>query len=177
MARHPLQRLASPSRNVSLLIHALGLSCFIAQFGWLDQWDHPFRRSFGGYYQFLTNLGLVLATITVVVGLLADLTLNPRLFAAKNALSVCSTPLEVLISMMYWGIRCIDESLLFPPEFKIPLLPDVGLHLMPAVVLTTDLLLLSPPWTVTGYAAMSISMSLAFLYWGWVEYCFSKNGW
>ena len=48
---------------------------------------------------------------------------------------------------------------------------------MPAIMLTLDLMFLSPPWTVKGYGAMTISMTIAFLYWGWVELCFSKNGW
>lgn len=48
---------------------------------------------------------------------------------------------------------------------------------MPAIMLTLDLMFLSPPWTVQGYGAMTISMTIAFLYWGWVELCFSKNGW
>lgn len=47
---------------------------------------------------------------------------------------------------------------------------------MPALMMTLDLLLLSPPWTVRTYGAMSISMVVAFVYWGWVEICFAKNG-
>ena len=101
--------------------------------------------------------------------------MNQTFFDIKNVISVCSAPLEVLISTLYWGISLIDKSLLFPPELQLPLLPDVGFHLMPAVMLTIDLLLLSPPWTIKAYGAMGISTVLAFLYWGWVEYCFSHN--
>lgn len=133
--------------------------------------------SFGGHYQFLTILGLSLAQCTFVVGFLADITLSPQLFRLKNILSVCSAPLEVLISILYWGLCAIDKSLVFPPESQLDFLPDFGFHAAPAVFLATDLLLLSPPWTVNAYSALALSEVLAFSYWFWVEYCFSHNGW
>ncbi|KAK3362069.1 FAR-17a/AIG1-like protein [Lasiosphaeria ovina] len=64
-----------------------------------------------------------------------------------------------------------------PPELQLPFLPDLGFHAMPAVMLTLDLILLSPPWTIKVYGAMSISVAVAFLYWSWLELCFTKNGW
>jgi hypothetical protein len=137
----------------------------------------PISMGFGGSFQFLTIIGLALALITFVVGLLADVTLNDRLFELKNILSVCSAPLEVLVSVLYWGLCAIDKSLVFPPDAQLPFLPDFGFHAMPAIMLTLDLLLLSPPWTIRTYGAMALSFSLAFLYWGWIEYCFAQNGW
>ena len=175
MARHPLQRLASPSRTVSALIHLLGIASFSGSFRWLVLYPNPQAAQFGGSFQFLTIIGLALACASMVFGFLADITLSRTFFDIKNVISVCSTPLEVLISTLYWGISLIDKSLLFPPENQLPLLPDVGFHLMPAVMLTIDLLLFSPPWTIKAYGAMGISTVLAFLYWGWVEYCFTHN--
>ncbi len=134
-------------------------------------------EAFGGHYQFLTIIGLTLALCTFVVGLLADVTLSPRLFYAKNLLSVCSTPLEVLISILYWGLCAIDKGLVMPPEFQLAFLPDFGFHAAPGLFLTLDLLLFSPPWAIHGYSAIALSQTLAFLYWFWVEYCFSRNGW
>ncbi|KAI1503244.1 FAR-17a/AIG1-like protein [Biscogniauxia marginata] len=177
MSKHPLQRLSSPSRQLSLLLHAAGIASFAASFRFLDGWDTPMSAAFGGHYQFLTIIGLALATMTFTVGLLADVTLSPRLFKVKNALSVCSAPLEVLISILYWGLCAIDKNLVFPPEFQLDFLPDFGFHAAPGLFLSLDLLLLSPPWTIHGYSAMGLSQVLAFLYWFWVEYCFSRNGW
>ncbi|CAP69601.1 uncharacterized protein PODANS_1_12570 [Podospora anserina S mat+] len=174
---HPLQRLSSPSRSFSALVHAIGLLSYSCSFWYLQQFPTEIHFGFGGDFQFLTIIGLALATATFAFGLLADLTLSPRLFGIKNVLSVCSTPLEVLISILYWSISAIDKSLLFPPEFALPFLPDFGFHAMPAVMLTMDLILLSPPWTIRVYSAMALSTCLAFLYWGWVEYCFEQNGW
>ena len=57
--------------------------------------------------QYLTIIGLSLATATFTVGLLADFTLNHTLFQVKNALSVASAPMEVLLSILYWGLRAV----------------------------------------------------------------------
>ncbi|KAJ0162003.1 UPF0641 membrane protein [Colletotrichum tanaceti] len=177
MAKHHLQRLESPSRSVSLVLHVAGILSFLASFNFLSGLTHDIASGFGGNYQHLTNIGLILSFVTFATGLLADITLNHSLFAVKNALSITAAPLEVLISILYWGIRSIDKRLLIPEGFELHWLPDVGFHLVPAVVLSLDLILFSPPWTVRAYSAMSISMILAFLYWGWVELCFSRNGW
>lgn len=126
-------------------------------------------------FQFLTIIGLAVAQTSMVLGLLADLTLSQTLFNAKNIVSVCSTPLEVLISILYWTISLIDKRLLFPEELQLPFLPDFGFHAMPAIMLTLDLLLFSPPWTIKFEGAVALSTVLAFGYWGWIEYCFAHN--
>lgn len=126
-------------------------------------------------FQFLTIIGLALALTSMVLGLLADVTHSRTLFKAKNVISVCSTPLEVLISVLYWGISLIDKRLLFPEELALPFLPDFGFHAMPALMLTLDLLFLSPPWTIQFQGAVMLSTVLAFGYWAWIEYCFSFN--
>ncbi|KAF9879279.1 integral membrane protein [Colletotrichum karsti] len=176
MAKHHIQRLNSPSRTLSLVLHTAGLCSFFASFQFLNTLTHDISMGFGGNYQHLTNIGLILSAVTFATGLLADITLSTKLFAVKNALSTTAAPLEVLISILYWGIRAIDERLLIPEGFELHWLPDVGFHLVPAVVLTLDLIFFSPPWTIRAYSAMAVSMVFAFLYWGWVELCFSKNG-
>lgn len=177
-ARHPLQRLASPSRSFSALLHIAGIVSFSASFRYLQLYPQLPDTTYGGHFQFLTIIGLGLALMTMVSGLLADLFLIPQFFTVKNSLSVCSTPLAVLVSILYWGLVSIDKSLVVPPDVQhlLPIIPDVGFHAMPAILLSLDLLLLSPPWTIRMYSAMSLSMVLAFLYWGWVEWCFTKNG-
>lgn len=177
MAAHHLQRLRSPSRSFSLLLHILGAVSFSSNFYFLTVWDTPFSIAYGWHFQFLTIIGLFASLLAFVLGILADLTLNPQLFQAKNTLSVLTTPLEVVISLLYWGINLINPELLFQGDFQLGILPDVGFHLAPAVFLTLDLLLLSPPWTVPAYTTMSGATVLAFLYWYWVELCFKHNGW
>lgn len=89
---------------------------------------------------------------------------------------MCTTPLEVLISVLYWGLRIIDKSLVIPDWAQLPLTADLGFHAIPSIVLVADLLLLSPPWAISGPQAMGLSTTLAFGYWFWIEQCFSHNG-
>lgn len=175
--KHHLQRFTSPSRGLSLSLHILGLASFFQSFRLLSEFPTPVNQAYGGSFQFLTIIGLATATLAFTLGLLADLTLSPVLFAAKNFVAICSNPLEALVSILYWSIFFYDKTLLFPEEFQLPFQADFGYHAMPAIMLTADLLLFSPPWTIKANGAMGLSLVLAFLYWGWIEHCFSKNGW
>ncbi|KAK6613815.1 integral membrane protein [Botrytis cinerea] len=45
-----------------------------------------------------------------------------------------------------------------------------------SILLTIDLLFLSPPWTINALPAMGLSSTLAVAYWAWVEQCYKYNG-
>ena len=68
------------------------------------------NEAYGWHFQYLTIIGLALATITFIFGLLADVTLSRRLFLMKNVFSFCSAPLEVLISLLYWSLRLVRPT-------------------------------------------------------------------
>jgi len=177
-SQHPQQRLASPGRRVSALVHTAGLCSFGGSFAYLIWGPQNFvSASYGWHWQFLTIIGLTLSTATFAAGLLADLTLSPRLFFLKNSLSLCSAPLEVLIALFYWGLVAVNPELVVPPGMALDFRADIGFHALPAILLTLDLLLLSPPWTIATVPAMGISAALAFSYWAWVEHCYQHNGW
>jgi len=78
---------------------------------------------------------------------------------------MCTTPLEVLISVLYWTLRIYDKSLVIPEWAQLPLPADISFHALPAIALTLDLLLLSPPWNMSATGAMGLSTLLAFSYW------------
>ncbi|KAJ5115357.1 hypothetical protein NUU61_001116 [Penicillium alfredii] len=141
--------------------------------------DNPNRanEAYGWHFQYLTVIGLTLSTLTFITAVLADITLSRRLFLIKNLLSVCSAPMEVLISVLYWGLRMIDERLVVPDWAVIPLHADISFHAIPSIVMLLDLLFLSPPWTITALPSLGLSGSIAFGYWFWVERCFKYNGW
>lgn len=176
VARHPLQRMSSPGRGLSALIHTFGLISFSLSYKYLLDFPSFINDSYGWHFQYLTIIGLTIAFLTFVFGLLADFTLSPTLFLIKNTLSLCSAPLEVLISVLYWGISAVDKTLLIPPEIQIAPWADIGFHAMPSLLLSLDLLLLSPPWTIKAAPAMVLSTTLALSYWAWVEQCFKYNG-
>lgn len=74
----------------------------------IDTDDHLRNEAYGWHFQYLTVIGLSLSTLTFIFAILADVTLSRRLFLIKNLLSVCSAPLEVLISVLYWGLRLVS---------------------------------------------------------------------
>jgi len=176
IARHPLQRLTSPSRGVSALVHSLGLASFAYSFRYLVEHPNHINQAYGWHFQYLTIIGLTLATITFTLALLADFSLSPQLFVGKNVLSMCSVPMEVLISALYWGLRMIDPALVVPEELELPLPADLSFHIAPSILLLVDLLFLSPPWTISVVPAIGLSAVIAFLYWFWIEHCYQYNG-
>ncbi|KAH7196943.1 FAR-17a/AIG1-like protein [Fusarium flagelliforme] len=176
-SQHPLQKLSSPSWGLSLAVHLLGIASFNYNFMFLQQWDVPIAKAYGWHFQFLTILGLAASMIAFMFGAAADVTKSRTLFQVKNYIAVLATPVEVVISILYWGIKFVDSKLLMPDEFYIDILPDVGFHLAPAVFLTIDLLFFSPPWTIPAYSMMALSTVFTFAYWFWVEHCYSHNGW
>lgn len=174
---HPLQRLPSPSRSFSALLHLGGIVSFSLSYKYLIDYPNFISDSYGWHWQFLTILGLTAAMVTFIFGLLADITLSRQLFAVKNTLSLCSAPLEVLISLLYWGISAIDKSLVVSPELATSVTADIGFHAVPSILLALDLLFFSPPWTIKALPAMGLSSAIAVCYWWWVEHCYSYNGW
>ncbi|KAI2482949.1 Far-17a-AIG1 domain containing protein [Pyrenophora tritici-repentis] len=199
--RHPLQRFDSPSKGLSGALHVAGLLSFYLTFKFLSDNPNHFNSSFGWHLQFLTIIGLSISTLTFIFGLFADLTstalsaspdhpssppaaeLSDQLFRIKNYLALVAAPIEITISLLYWTLKVIDGNLLVTPDLPLPpVIYDLGFHLVPAVVLTLDYLLLSPPWPSTpmnGSApliTLTISTVIAFTYWIWIEICFSQNG-
>ncbi|KAL5052170.1 FAR-17a/AIG1-like protein [Aspergillus fruticulosus] len=85
--------------------------------------------------------------------------------------------MEVLISILYWGLRLIDERLVIPDWAIIPMHADISFHAIPSIVFLIDLLFLSPPWTITIGPALGLSSAIAVSYWFWIERCFQHNGW
>lgn len=166
-----------PPRYLAVIVHVIGLSSFTASFLWLPNISNPLHNGFGGSYQFLTIIALTLSTITFAIGLLANFCVSKRLLALKVTLSMCATPLDVLISTLYWTLHSIDKKLVVPPGHELPFIPDLGFHAVPAIMLVLDFVFLSPSWMITGREALAISSGLFLSYWVWLEYCYSFNKW
>lgn len=81
----------------------------------VDMLNGPRNEAYGWHFQYLTVIGLTLSTLTFIVAFIADVTLSSRLFLIKNLLSVCSAPMEVLISVLYWGLRLVSRCSLPTP--------------------------------------------------------------
>ncbi|KAK7545460.1 FAR-17a/AIG1-like protein-domain-containing protein [Phyllosticta citricarpa] len=175
-SKHPLQRLPSPSRGVSALVHVAGLVSFFYSFRYLVVTPNPIGELWGWHFQHLTILTLSITFLSFVFGILADLTLSARLFYLKNIFAVVAAPLEFCVSVLYWGIRAIDPKLLLHPDSPIP--PpaiDHSFHTIPTLLCLLDLLLLSPPWTLAFLPSLGLAGALATAYWFWVETCAAHN--
>ncbi|KAF2108991.1 FAR-17a/AIG1-like protein-domain-containing protein [Lophiotrema nucula] len=165
--RHPLQKFEAPSEGFSGVLHT---------------------DSYGWHFQYLTIVGLTISTLCFTCGLSADMassstTFGRTLFTCKNYLALVAAPIEILISILYWGLRAIDTSLVIPPDLPmLPLWADIGFHLAPALFLAADVLLCSPPWPTAplpknaSVVTLSLSTSFAFAYWYWIELCYAHNG-
>src|SRR3569833_2559952 len=124
-SRHPRQRLESPSRTFSFLLHIIGIASFMASFRYLQLFPAgPVSESFGGNYQYLTILGLAASLISFCFGALADLTLVSLFFDIKKIVSTWAAPLEVLINTHNKNNTHNNKNQLMPPEFQLDFLPD-----------------------------------------------------
>ncbi|KAJ4858810.1 FAR-17a/AIG1-like protein domain-containing protein [Trichoderma breve] len=177
MARHPLQQFSSPSRRLSLLFHLLGTADFAYCFYCLTRWKYPRTNGFGWHFQYITNIGLGLSTVSFALGALADITSSSAIFNIKNAISVLGAPLEITVTVLYWEIVAMRRNLIVQAGFKLPLLLNLGFHLAPAIFQSLDYILFSPPWTLSTSGLAALSAAFAFGYKCWVDYCHSRNGW
>jgi hypothetical protein len=55
--KHPLQRLKSPSRTLSLAWHVIGIGSFLNSFQYLRDHPNKVNQSYGWHFQHLTILG------------------------------------------------------------------------------------------------------------------------
>lgn len=113
------------------MLHVTGLCSFYYSFWYLHSYPTAINSSYGSNFQHLTNLGLLASSIAFIFGLLADITLSPKLFMIKNVIAFCCAPLELLISLLFWSIFYYDKSLLMTPEVLKRLNPyaNVSFHL------------------------------------------------
>lgn len=75
-----------------------------------------------------------------------------ELDSIKTVLSIVAVPIEGLVSVLYWGMKLVDPSLLVPPDsrFIISTALDISIHALPALFLwsannSTHSALNSPP--------------------------------
>ncbi|KAL5395470.1 hypothetical protein PMIN02_004067 [Paraphaeosphaeria minitans] len=165
------------------MVKVVGLISFYHSFKFLVDNPNIINDSFGWHLQYLTILGLSISTTCFSIGLLADMTASQQLFTLKNYLALVAAPIEIIISMLYWGLRAIDQELVIPPDLPTPpIMADLGFHLFPTLLLSLDALFLSPPWPTSPMNPRASALSLmtstfiAFLYWFWIELCYSHNG-
>ena len=106
MLGSPLASLSQGAKGINLSDMYESLNPLLISRSLVD-FPNPANEAFGWHFQFLTIIGLALATLTFCLGITADVTGSRRVFFLKNILLFCSAPLEVLISILYWGLRSV----------------------------------------------------------------------
>ncbi|KAI7850985.1 FAR-17a/AIG1-like protein [Circinella umbellata] len=153
---------------VGLLSNAYGFSSLTGIF--------PPDIGFGGLFQFLTIIGLTLATITFALKIIRFVIPN-ALEDIYKSVAYVTTPMEGLITLLYWPMVIYSKDLLQHQEvpFVLPLPLDMSLHLWPAVLLWIDFLLFDIEF-VRSKTHIYVIYIFTLLYLGWSSYCFARNG-
>ncbi|KAF2497381.1 hypothetical protein BU16DRAFT_616033 [Lophium mytilinum] len=144
-------------------------------------YSHPnkINQGFGGHYQFLTNITLVLATAASALGALEILN-APRLIQnLKAQILFLATPLSLLITLTYWPLYHFRPALLKDTTIApfAPLKKDIGFHLLPALFLLVDVINFTPRRYAPSLVR-SLGVFGTFLggYAAWLWLCWRMNG-
>ncbi|KAK8070398.1 hypothetical protein PG997_010601 [Apiospora hydei] len=163
--------------RLSLPIYLAGLFSFAATFLWLPHTTNPLHRGVGGPFQFLTVIALSLSTVVFTLGLAADInrTWSTTLSSLKAKLSaLCATPLALLVGGAVLeqsrGRRGAVDTARARGAVRAGLGAPCGAGR--GVDFGLDA---SEPSPVDHERQVGAGMMLT--YWGWLEYCFSYNGW
>ncbi|KAI9275893.1 FAR-17a/AIG1-like protein [Phascolomyces articulosus] len=159
----------------SILINTVGLGSNLTAL-YCVHWvyENPYAVGFGGHFQYLTILGLTVATFAFLLKLLA--LLLPKVFeAAYETVSNLALPLEGLISTLYWGMGLIDPHFITPKDMPpIPLVVDCALHLFPAMFLWFDFLIFNNEFK-RSVRHIAMLYGFGFSYYVWSGVCHSRN--
>ncbi|ODQ65293.1 hypothetical protein NADFUDRAFT_42577 [Nadsonia fulvescens var. elongata DSM 6958] len=166
-----------------LAVHLAGLAIFSRSFydlhfGILAA--TPMALSYGGHFQYLTILGLFVSFLTFALALIHDITGLVFFARFKNILSILITPVEFVITTLYWALKTADPKLLIDVENLVVLVPrsfDLSVHVAPVVLLVIDLLAFSPSWHhVSKRKAAGLYALASTVYWYWVHHTYGVNG-
>nr|CAG8559085.1 15590_t:CDS:2 [Entrophospora candida] len=114
----------------------------------------------------LTIVGLLFSLTAFIFGLLYDIFNSSRV----------TVPLEGLISVLYWTFILYDEQLLLDPgQSRLPILIDMGFHLIPAICLWIDFLFFMKEFKKSHNHIFYILL-FAFSYSVWVQFWFFQYG-
>ncbi|KIN07161.1 hypothetical protein OIDMADRAFT_108474 [Oidiodendron maius Zn] len=167
-------------RKVPFLLHGLGLLSFGFSFQYIIARPNVINRGFGGHFQFLTNIALLLSTLAFTFGMLSDLIPSIALNRLRRIVRFIAMPLEVTITLSYWLVYFSNISLIVDQRAspRMPLCRDLGFHFLPTIFLLADYTVLPPKRALqmrTDFAVVVFGGALS-LYWLWLATCYQRNG-
>ncbi|KAF8334045.1 FAR-17a/AIG1-like protein [Cantharellus anzutake] len=142
----------------------------------------------GGYFQFLTIQGLVLAWVTIFLALISDLFHSVSLIrTVKRKLLMISLPVATVVASVFWTLNASAPHLLLPSEspsasatpslIRAPLPVDLALHAIPSLAMVFEFFFREEAYTKYEIKKNAWVMAVSFTTWysGWVEYLASIN--
>lgn len=123
----------------------------------------------GGHAQFLTNILLVVLMVVWLLGIVAHVSQNQRVFELKNHLHAIALTMESVVSGVYWPLRLFFLHQILERGVAPPVDLDLAIHLMPVVLLVAEYWLLMPEWTLGDFEALGLCVGMLVLYWVWLE--------
>ncbi|KAF2803516.1 uncharacterized protein BDZ99DRAFT_576008 [Mytilinidion resinicola] len=144
-------------------------------------YSHPnkINQGFGGHYQFLTNITLVLAAAASVLGALEILNAPRLIQSLKARILFLATPLSLLITATYWPLYLLRPAVLKDTTIApfAPLKKDIGFHLLPALFVLADVINFTPRrYAPSPLRALGVFGTFLGGYGAWLWLCWSKNG-
>lgn len=182
-SRHPPHLMRSASSSV--LLHLVSTATTFQTIREVLRSDKPhISDSFGSHFQYLTIDSLCISFATFLICLVHSVVAaaTPRPWTAldrlRRTLRFIATPLEAVIVMVYWPLYVLRPGALADQRTLPPLRLDVGLHLLPAVFLVLEFLVLRPRRLLTVGSRMAAILFSAILgiYIMWLMECRARNG-
>ncbi|KAH9857046.1 FAR-17a/AIG1-like protein [Lenzites betulinus] len=185
-----------PVNAAALFLHAAGAS--VMTYGYLNLPDAMAEKADTtcGHFQYLTVQGLVLAWITMLLGLGYDLFAIGLVQRAKRTMIMVALPVAMVVAAIYWNLRLFMPEMLFgwdTPGTTTPVeesgsevlsqevvyLPvDLALHAAPAITMFIDFYFIEERYSKGASLWGSIiCVGFAGSWYGWfVERCARYNG-
>lgn len=174
--------MSTPS-YVSMSLHTVGLVSFTTSFHYLfTARKGGVADGFGGHFQFITNIALLLSTLTFVSALAHDLSSLVAVDRSTRVLRCLATPLELVITLSYWTVLGFSHLLYADGRLLtrrvMPLGWDVSFHLLPAVYLLGDYVVRPPEreLCMDSGAAFALFVLATTVYNQWLTFCAERNG-
>ncbi|KAI9010432.1 FAR-17a/AIG1-like protein [Phycomyces nitens] len=160
----------------SLVLNSLGLLSNIYGLYAINYlYVNPYAVAFGGHLQYLTIIGLLAATLAFALRLI-QFAFPGSLKKTYELVVNIATPLEGLITFLYWSMALVNPRLLSPKDLPPPPLHlDFALHLVPAILLWTNFFWFNLEFKRSVRHIITIYGFVVFYYvWSW--YCKTRNG-
>ncbi|ORY79927.1 FAR-17a/AIG1-like protein, partial [Protomyces lactucae-debilis] len=158
--------------------HALSVALLTYPYSYILRNPNEISSAYGWHFQFLTILTLTIAYIQFMLACLHDLTGNETILELKQILLLIAGPVELLISVLWWGLKLVDPTLLIPEELLkvFPLSADLSMHANPAILLLIEIFFVSDALEHSTTTAAAIYAAYGTGYLVWLEHCAKMNG-